>query len=152
MLKVKVMQGMWCREDCWSVHHPFQIFVAPHWALFPKKIHRWDAMKLLKQLGKGCFMAKTDVKSAFHIIPFHPATYSLLGLISDNMYYFDRCLAMGLSSSCAIFKPFRMALEWLSINHLGACAVLHILDDFLFITQSKEQSDHDLDNLILIYN
>ena len=68
-------------------------------------------------------MAKTDVKSALCIIPFHPATYSLLGLISDNMYYFDRCLAMGLSSSCAIFEPFRMALEWLSINHLGACTV-----------------------------
>ena len=59
---------------------------------------------------------------------------------------------MELSSSCAIFEPFRMALEWLSINNLGAYAVLHILDDFLFITQSKGQSDHDLDNLILIYN
>ena len=58
-----------------------------------------DAVKLLKRLGKGCFMAKTDVKSAFRIIPIHPADYSLLGLKWDNMYYFDRCLAMGLSSS-----------------------------------------------------
>ena len=39
-----------------------------------------DAVKLLKRLGKGCFMAKTDVKSAFRIIPIHPADYSLLGL------------------------------------------------------------------------
>ena len=67
-------------------------------------------------------MAKTDVKSAFRIIPIHRADYFLLGLKWDNTYYFDRCLAMGLSSSCAIFEAFSTALEWLSINYLGACA------------------------------
>ena len=111
-----------------------------------------DAVKLLKRLRKGCFMAKTDVKSAFRIIPIHPADYSLLGLKWDNMYYFDRSLAMGLSSSCAICEAFSTALEWLSINHLGARAVLHILDDFLFIAQSKGQCEHDLDNFILMCN
>ena len=60
-------------------------------------------------------MAKTDVKSAFRIIPIHPADYSLLGLKWDNIFYFE---------------AFSTALEWLSIHHLGACAVLHILDDF----------------------
>ena len=56
-------------------------------------------------------MAKTDVKSAFRIIPIHRADYFLLGLKWDNTYYFDRCLAMGLSSSCAIFEAFSTALE-----------------------------------------
>lgn len=70
-----------------------------------------DAIKVLKRLGKGCFMAKTDVKSAFCIIPIHPADYSLLGMRWDNMYYFDRCLAMRLSSSCAIFEAFSTALS-----------------------------------------
>lgn len=111
-----------------------------------------DATKLVKRLGKGCFMAKTDVKSAFRIIPIHPADYSLLGMKWDNMYYFDRCLAMGLSSSCAIFEAFSTALEWLSINHLGACAVLHILDDFLFIAKTKDQCEHDLANFIWMCN
>ena len=106
------------------------------------------AIKLLKQLGPGCFMAKTDVKSAFRIIPIHPADFSLLGMKWDNMYYFDRCLAMGLSSSCAIFESFSTALEWLSITHLGACAVLHILDDFLFIAQSRDKCVGDLQNFI----
>ena len=68
------------------------------------------------------------------------------------MYYFDMCLAMGLSSSCAIFEAFSTVLKWLSINHLGACAVLHILEDFLFIAQSKGQSERDLDNFILMCN
>ena len=56
-------------------------------------------------------MAKTEVKSAFRIIPIHPADYTFLGLKWDNMYYFDRCLGMGLSSSCAIFEAFSTALE-----------------------------------------
>ena len=97
-------------------------------------------------------MAKTDVKSAFRIIPIHPADFSLLGMKWDNMYYFDRCLAMGLSSSCAIFESFSTALEWLSINHLSACAVVHILEDFLFIAKSKEKCVGDLQNFITMCN
>ena len=59
---------------------------------------------------------------------------------------------MRLSSSCAIFEAFSTALEWFSINHLGACAVLHILDDFLFIAQSKGQCEHELHNFLLMCN
>jgi len=97
-------------------------------------------------------MVKTVVKSAFRIIPIHPAEFSLLGIKWDNMYYFDRCLAMGLSSSCAIFESFSTALEWLSINHLGARAVVPILDDFLFIAKSKEKCVGDLQNFITMCN
>ena len=111
-----------------------------------------DAIKLLKRLGHGCFMAKTDVKSSFRITPFHSADFSLLGMRWDNMYYFDRCLAMGLSTSCAIFESFNTALEWLSINHLGTCAVVHILDDFLFIAKSKEKCVGDLQTIITMCN
>ena len=69
-----------------------------------------DASKWIKRLGRGCFMAKTDVKSAFRIIPMQPADYSLLGLKWENLYYFDRTLPMGLSSSCAIFEAVSTAL------------------------------------------
>ena len=50
------------------------------------------------------------------------------------------------------FEAFSTALEWLSVNHLCAWAVLHILDDFLFIAQSKGKCEHDLDNSILMCN
>ena len=62
-----------------------------------------DAISVIKQTGAGCVMAKTDVKSAFRIIPIHPNDYSLLGMKWQNLFYFDRCLPMGCSSSCAIF-------------------------------------------------
>lgn len=107
-----------------------------------------DASKSIKRLGRGCFMAKTDVKSAFRIIPIHPADYSLLGLKWENLYYFDRTLPMGLSSSCATFEAVSTALEWISIHHLGAKSVLHILDDFLFIAPTKDHCTRDLSNFV----
>lgn len=39
-----------------------------------------DGISVIKQTGAGCFMAKTDIKSAFRIIPIHPNDYSLLGM------------------------------------------------------------------------
>lgn len=95
-------------------------------------------------------MAKTDVKSAFRIIPIHPADNPLLGIRWNNVYYFDQALAMGLSCYCAIFESFSTALEWVSLNHLDASAVLHILDDFLFVAKTKEQCARDLQNSIFV--
>ena len=111
-----------------------------------------DASKSIKCIGRGCFIAKTDIKSAFRIIPIHPADYSLLGIKWDNMYYFDRCLAMGLRSSCAIFEAFSTSLEWISVHLLGARSVLHILDDFLFIARTKDQCERDLTNFVSLCN
>ena len=68
----------------------------------------------------GCFMAKTDVKSAFRIIPSHPNDFALLGMNWQDSYYFDRCLPMGCSSSWAIFEAFGTVLEGLAMTRLGA--------------------------------
>lgn len=97
-------------------------------------------------------VAKTDVKSPFRIIPIHPADHPLLGIRWNNMYYFDRALAMGLSSSCAIYisESFSTALEWVFPNLFDVSAVLHILDDFPFIAKTKEQCARDLQNFILL--
>jgi len=107
-----------------------------------------DALTAIKAIGEGCFLAKTDIKSAFRIIPIHLADYSLLGMKLDKFYYFDRCLPMGLSSSWNIFEAFSTALEWMSIHRLGASSVLHILDDFLFIAKTKDRCEADLGNFI----
>ena len=107
-----------------------------------------DAISIIKKTGAGCFMAKTDVKSAFRIMPIHPNDYSLLGMKWQNLYYFDRCLPMGCSSSCAIFEAFSTSLEWLAMHRFGASGVLHILDDFLFIADSREKCQSDLDHFL----
>ena len=93
-------------------------------------------------------MAKTDIKSAFCIIPIHPDDYHLQGMTWNNSYFFDRCLPMGCSSSCAIFEAFSTALEWLAKHCLCASGVLHILDDFLFIATSQGKCASDFNNFL----
>lgn len=55
---------------------------------------------------------------------------------------------MGCSSSWAIFEAFSMALEWLAMNRFGASGVLHILDDFSFIADGRENCKADLSNFL----
>ena len=86
--------------------------------------------------GGGCFLAKTGINSAFRIVPIQPSDFPLLGMKWDNQFYFDVCPAMGMSSSCQIFEAFSSSLEWISVNRFGASAVLHVLDDFLFIAHT----------------
>ena len=39
-----------------------------------------DAIHTIGTVGRGCFMAKTDIKNAFQIIPIQPQDYHLLGI------------------------------------------------------------------------
>ena len=118
-------------EDCLSVHYA--------------SIN--DAISVIKRMGAG-FMAKTDAKSAFRIIPIHPNDFALLDMKWQDSYYFDHCLPMGCTSSCTIFQAFSTALDWLAMARLGASGVLHILDDFLFIADSHAKCHADLTNLL----
>ena len=98
-----------------------------------------QAIQYLVHYGSNSYMAKTDIQSAFRIIPVHPSDYSRLGFTWKGNYYHDKCLPMGCSSSCAIFETFSTALEWIISQRMPDVSVLHILDDFLFIapTYSK---------------
>ena len=98
-----------------------------------------QAIRFMLRFGHGCFLAKTDIKSAFRIVPVHPSNYHLLGFTWRDKYYYDRCLPMGCSSSCYIFEAFSTALEWAIRQRLNNVAVLHILDDFLFIASSAAE-------------
>ena len=109
-----------------------------------------QAIKNIISIGSCCYMAKTDIKSAFRIIPVNPSDYHLLGIHWDNNYYFDRCLPMGCSSSCAIFEAFSTSLEWIIQTRLPHTAVLHILDDFLFIAPTFHQCKLSLQTFISI--
>ena len=97
-------------------------------------------------------MAKTDIQSAFRIIPVNPKDYHLLGFKWNQQYYHDKCLPMGCSSSCAIFEAFSTSLEWIIKQKLPNVSILHILDDFLFISQTESQCQHALDLSISICN
>ena len=103
-----------------------------------------DAMSLIKQCGKGCFLANTDIKDAFRIIPIQPSDYPLLGIKWNGLYYYDRCMPMGCSSSCKTFETFSSALEWLAKTKLQISSILHLLDDFLIVAPTAELCNKQL--------
>ena len=107
-----------------------------------------DAIKKIISLGARCFLAKTDIKLAFPIIPLYPRDFDWRGLEWEGKFCFDGCLPMGCSFACNIFETFSTALEWIASTKLQASAVIHILDDFLFLTPSQDQCHKDLDNFI----
>ena len=98
-----------------------------------------DAIRLIKRAGPDCYLAKTDIKSAFRIIPIHPNDYPLLGMKWRGLYYYDRCTPMGCSSSCKTFETFSTALEWIARHKLEVDELLHLLDDFLFLSATYIQ-------------
>ena len=84
------------------------------------------------------FFGKTDIKDAFCIIPIQPSDYPLLGMKWNGLYYYDRCMPMGCSSSCKTFETFSLALEWLAKTKLQISSILHLLDDFLIVAPTAE--------------
>ena len=104
-----------------------------------------DAITLIKQAGRGSFMAKTDIKNAFRLLPIHPDDYGLLGMKWKGLYYYDKCMPMGCSSSCLTFEKFSTAVEWIAKQRLKIDHILHLLDDFLMAALSKELCQFYLD-------
>ena len=104
-----------------------------------------EAIKLIMNAGQGCFLAKTDIKNAFRIIPIHPIDYGLLGMQWRGLYYYDRCMPMGCSSSCLTFETFSTAVEWIARHKLKIDYILHLLDDFLLVASSSQLCKKQLD-------
>ncbi|MEW8548012.1 MAG: reverse transcriptase domain-containing protein [Candidatus Thiodiazotropha sp.] len=103
-----------------------------------------EAISQNKQLGRGCYMSKTDIRSAFRICPIYPGDQELLGFEWEGQLYYDRCLPFGARSSCQIFERLSSALEWIALHKLGCQAVVYILDDFLFINKTEAGCSRDL--------
>ena len=96
-----------------------------------------DAIRILKSLGPGSFMAKTDLKSAFRLIPIHPDDWDLLGIHWNNQYYVDLYLPFGLRSAPFLFNQLSDALEWVLKHNYGLKHVIHILDDFFIAEPTR---------------
>lgn len=62
-----------------------------------------------------------------------------------GLYYCDRCMPMGCSSSCLTFETFSTAVEWVAHNKLKIDYILHLLDDFLLVAPSAQLCQQQLD-------
>lgn len=109
-----------------------------------------DAIHIIRTVGHGCFMAKTDIKNAFRIIPIQPQDYNLLGICGRGVYYYDRCMPMGCSSSYKTFEIFSSAIEWIAQKKLHIDHILHLLDDFLIVSPSPDLCKQQLDLFLML--
>lgn len=109
-----------------------------------------DAIKCIKANGENCYLAKTDIKHAFRILPIHPDDYHLLGMRWKGSYYYDKCMPMGCASSCKTFEAFSTAIEWIAKNVLGIENIIHILDDFLICEPTYDLCKNSLGKLLKI--
>ena len=75
-----------------------------------------EAVRLCIQAGPNCYMAKSDLISAFRILCLHPKFWKYLVLkaqspLDQKIYYFvDKCMPFGASISCAAFQKVSDAI------------------------------------------
>ena len=103
-----------------------------------------QAVEIVQQEGKGALMAKTDVKSAFRLLPIHPDDFELLGFKFCGKYFIDKCLPMGAARSCALFETFATFLEFHARSLTSSQSICHYLDDFLFVGKAGSRDCHNL--------
>lgn len=91
-----------------------------------------SVVDMIAELGQGAELGKVDIKNAFRLLPIYPGDFELLGFKFQGKYYYDKCLPMGCSLSCAIFEKFSTFLEWATVENSGLDTLSHYLDDFIF--------------------
>ena len=77
------------------------------------KYARFDqAVKLCLKHGKGCYLSKADLKSAFRQLPVRPQDIHLLGIRDQQgNYYVDVRIPFGLSSAPLTFEKVSQLLQ-----------------------------------------
>ena len=97
------------------------------------EIHPKEGIKVI-------FGGKTDVQSAFRLIPLRSGCWKWLLMKAQDPTtgewkdFIDKCLPFGASISCAIFQEFSDALKFLIEFRTNIPdSVTNYLDDFLFL-------------------
>ena len=102
-----------------------------------------DAIDTIAQANDKCWLGKSDIESAFKLIPILPAQYPLFGIVWQGKYFYDKTLPMGCSISCNLFEKFSSALKWVMEQHVQQDVKIHkLLDDFLFIAGAAASYQH----------
>ena len=97
-----------------------------------------DAIEVILSHNFPVFMAKTDIRCAYRIVPIRASERGLLGFRWKGKLYFDCALPMGSASSAQIFQTISDALVWIAKRQFGCVSIINVLDDFLFIEKNVE--------------
>ena len=85
-----------------------------------------DAILNILKSGRNIMLAKIDIRSAFRLLPVHPADRHLLGMRWRDQIYIDHCIPFGLRSAPKLFNILADLLAWIAQN-AGVSYVFHSL-------------------------
>ena len=88
--------------------------------------------EVIARYPPGVLLAKTDVESAYRLVPVHPLDRPLQAMEWGGALYIDPMLPFGLRSAPKIFNAIADGLEWY-LRSLGVRHIFHYLDDFLIV-------------------
>ena len=108
-----------------------------------------EACRHIRLLGAGCFLIKLDVEAAYKQVPVRREDWHLLGFKWLGKYYYERVLPFGLKSSCRLWDLYATALHYF-FEKMGVQAVVHYVDDFLFIVQSNNTAQRNLTDALAL--
>ena len=84
------------------------------------------------KLGREIQLAKTDIKSAYRVVPVYPEDRLLLGIAWREQVYVDLVHPFGHHSAPKIFKAVADALQWVMLSR-KIRFILHYLNDFAMV-------------------
>jgi hypothetical protein len=111
-----------------------------------------DAIAAILRYGVGTQLNKTDISSAFKIIPILPSQYHLFCIKWNGQYYYHTRLAFGCRSSCVIFDKLSQAICWIAKNNYGIATIFHVLDDFLTLDRPDYCAERTMAVLMMIFH
>ena len=71
---------------------------------------------LVRQVGRGAYLVKADVKEPFRNVPIHPDDRWLLGVEWSGVTYVDKVLPFSLRSTPKIFSAIANAVQWILVQ------------------------------------
>ncbi len=112
---------------------------------------RFDqAIYWIQKLGRGCWLVKLDVEAAYKQVPVRAEDWPLIGFMWEGKYYYERVLPFGLKSSCRLWELYANALQRIIERVTGIKSIVHYIDDFLFVIETRDQAQAALDITIRV--
>ena len=61
---------------------------------------------MIEDLGRGCLLGKSDIKSAFRLLPVSAMDFDQLRFMFDGKFYFNKAMPFGFSIACKTFELY----------------------------------------------
>ena len=114
-----------------------------------------NVFRLLMKTGKGCYMAKSDMKAAFRNLPIRRSDWKWMVLMvhhpitNKKQYFINKNMVFGSSISCSHFQRFSNAVQAI-FEYRKRSTANNYLDDFLFMALLEGQCDCLVNQIIAI--